>query len=43
MAAKTTKSEQSEEITVPALKRGQVKLRIIGTTPLFQNRMSAKV
>jgi len=43
MAAKTSKTEQSDEVTVPALKRGEVNLRIIGTTPLFQNRMSAKV
>lgn len=41
MAAK--KNVETAEITVAALKRGSVKLRIIGTTPLFQNRMSAKV
>ncbi|WP_019998856.1 hypothetical protein [Aureimonas ureilytica] len=37
------KKEISAEITVAPLKRGSVRLRIIGTTPLFQNRMSAKV
>lgn len=38
-----TKTKQTETITVQALKRGTVRLRIIGTTPLFQNRMSEKV
>lgn len=38
------KAEKSEaEITVPTLKQGMAKLRIIGITPLFQNRMSNKV
>lgn len=31
------------EITVQPLKRASTKLRIIGTTPLFQNRMSEKM
>jgi hypothetical protein len=30
------------EIHVPELKRGVVRLRIIGQTPMFQNRMAAK-
>jgi hypothetical protein len=33
---------ETAEITVQPLKRATVKLRIIGTTPLFQNRMSEK-
>lgn len=36
------KVETSTEITVQQLRRGSVKLRIIGTTPLFQNRMANK-
>lgn len=31
------------EIHIPPLQRGEVKLRIIGQTPMFQNRMAAKV
>lgn len=38
MAKKTVE----QEIVVPALRRGIVKLRIIGQTPMFQNRMAAK-
>lgn len=38
----TKKVENSPEITVQQLRRGSVKLRIIGTTPLFQNRMANK-
>ena len=38
MAVKKTETE----IEVPALHRGIVKLRIIGQTPMFQNRMAAK-
>lgn len=38
MATKTT----TEEIVIPALRHGIVKLRVIGTTPLFQNRMAEK-
>ena len=34
---------ETAEIQVPLLKRGSVKLRIIGTTPLLQNRMANKV
>lgn len=34
--------EQTTEVTVVPLKRGSVLLRIVGTTPLFQNRMSNK-
>lgn len=30
------------EIVVPELRRGVVRLRIIGQTPMFQNRMAAK-
>ena len=30
-------------IKIPVLKQGVTKLRIIGTTPLYQNRMAAKV
>lgn len=37
------KAEQTSEVNVVPLKRGKVRLRIIGTTPLFQNRMSNKV
>ena len=39
----TKKAEKTTEITIPVLRRGHVKLRIVGTTPLFQNRMSNKV
>lgn len=31
-----------QEIVVPELRRGIVRLRIIGETPMFQNRMAAK-
>ena len=37
-----TKKAEQGEIAVPLLKRGVVRLRIIGETPMFQNRMSAK-
>ena len=30
------------EIVIPPLHRGEIKLRIIGQTPMFQNRMAAK-
>lgn len=40
---KSAKKEETAEITVVPLKRATVKLRIIGTTPLFQNRMANKV
>lgn len=40
MAKKST--EVSQEINIPALKMGTVKLRIIGVTEMFQNRMAAK-
>lgn len=36
------KANDSAEIQIQALKRGTVKLRILGTTPLYQNRMAAK-
>lgn len=36
------KSETTTEVTITPLKRASVRLRIIGTTPLFQNRMAAK-
>lgn len=41
--AKAPKKDISAEIQITALSRASVTLRIIGTTPLFQNRMSAKV
>ena len=37
------KVSETTEITIPPLMRGITRLRIIGTTPLFQNRMTAKV
>lgn len=39
MAKKPT---ETAEITVQPLRRASVKLRIVGTTPLFQNRMANK-
>lgn len=42
MATAKKKSTQTEEITVQPLKRGIIRLRIIGMTPLFQNSMAAK-
>jgi hypothetical protein len=36
------KKAVEQEIMVPELRRGIVKLRIIGQTPMFQNRMAAK-
>lgn len=42
MASKT-QSQKSNEISIQTLKRGNVLLRIIGTTPLYQNRMANKV
>lgn len=36
------KTDNTTEVTVLPLKRASVRLRIIGTTPLFQNRMAAK-
>jgi hypothetical protein len=36
------KTDETQEVTVQPLKRGTVKLRIIGVTPLFQNRMANK-
>lgn len=36
------KSSESQEINVDPLTRGKTTLRIIGTTPLFQNRMANK-
>lgn len=41
MAAKAKST--STEINVPTLRRGAIKLRIIGETPLIQNRMANKV
>lgn len=41
--AKTPKKQDTAEISVQPLKRASVRLRIIGTTPLFQNRMANKV
>lgn len=37
------KAESEAEINVPVLKQGVTTLRIIGTTPMFQNRMANKV
>lgn len=37
------KTQETAEIRVTPLKRGSVKLRIVGTQPLFQNRMANKV
>lgn len=36
------KVEDTAEISIVPLRRGSVRLRIIGQTPLFQNRMSSK-
>jgi hypothetical protein len=36
------KTETEAELHIPPLKQGSVKLRIIGTEPLYQNRMAAK-
>ncbi len=41
--AAAKKAVETAEITIPPLMRGITRLRIIGTTPLFQNRMTAKV
>lgn len=41
--AKAAKKDEVAEIKVAPLRRASVKLRIIGTTPLFQNRMPNKV
>jgi hypothetical protein len=40
--AKAKATEESAEISIIPLKRASVNLRIIGTTPLFQNRMANK-
>lgn len=37
------KKAEETEITVQALRRATIKLRIVGTTPLFQNRLSEKM
>lgn len=37
------KKEETSEIRVTPLRRGTTRLRIIGVTPLFQNRMANKV
>ena len=37
------KIQDTAEISIVPLRRGSTRLRIIGQTPLFQNRMSAKV
>lgn len=41
--AKAKATEESAEISIVPLKMATVKLRIIGNTPMFQNRMAAKV
>lgn len=38
----TSKTTETAEIRIQPLKRATVRLRIIGQTPLFQNRMAAK-
>lgn len=38
-----SKTQDSAEIVIQPLRRGSTKLRIIGVTPLFQNRMANKV
>ncbi len=38
-----TAKKQTTEVSVQPLKRASTRLRIIGTTPLFQNRMSEKM
>ncbi|WP_267355605.1 MULTISPECIES: hypothetical protein [unclassified Methylobacterium] len=35
--------KETAEITITPLRRGETRLRIIGQTPLFQNRMASKV
>lgn len=37
-----TAKKETTEVSVQPLKRASVKLRIVGTTPLFQNRMAEK-
>lgn len=37
-----TNKQVEAEIIVPELRRGVVRLRVIGQTPMFQNRMAAK-
>lgn len=37
------KAQDTAEISITPLRRGSTRLRIIGQTPLFQNRMPAKV
>lgn len=41
--ARTIAKTETAEISVAPLKRASVRLRIIGATPLFQNRMANKV
>lgn len=38
-----SKTSKTTEIVIPPLTRGVTRIRIIGQTPLFQNRMTAKV
>jgi hypothetical protein len=38
-----TKAKETTEVNVQPLRRASARLRIIGTTPLFQNRMSEKM
>lgn len=40
--ASKTAGAAVETIEIPALKRATIKLRLIGTTPMFQNRMTEK-
>lgn len=42
MAAKQKKGAQDAEIEITPLRRGSVRLRIVGETPLFSNRMAQK-
>lgn len=38
-----SKKPEETEIVVQPLRRATIKLRIVGTTPLFQNRLSEKM
>ena len=43
MAAKAKKTEGSSEFSILKVTRGQVKVGVLGATPLILNAMSAKV
>lgn len=42
MARQTKTTTEPGEIQIAKLQRGSIRVRIVGTTPLFQNRMAAK-